>query len=182
MHRILKGRTGGKKDETIECVVKCTECGDVRKATIKRDKLISVKIIVSTDDESQRKDIELLANEEIIVGDRMIVDGLEVEVSSIESGGKRTESALAGEIDALWTKRADKVKVKFSISKGPKTFPKEILAEPDEEFYVGDMVEFGRMKVVVHKIKCKNRMVREGGAPASSIVRVYAKGIKETWA
>ncbi len=182
MHRILKGRVAGRKGETLECVVKCTECGDVRKATIKREKSVLVKVIVSKDDESQRKEIELLVNEEVFVGDRMLVEGLEVEVSSIESGGRRVEVALAGEIDALWTKRADRVKVKFSISKGHKTLPKEILAEPDEEFYVGDMVELGRMKVVIHKIKCKDGMVREGGAPASSIVRVYAKGIKETWA
>ncbi|MCK4444471.1 MAG: hypothetical protein KAW09_08005, partial [Thermoplasmata archaeon] len=175
-------RVAGRKGETLECVVKCTECGDVRKATIKREKSVLVKVIVSKDDESQRKEIELLVNEEVFVGDRMLVEGLEVEVSSIESGGRRVEVALAGEIDALWTKRADRVKVKFSISKGHKTLPKEILAEPDEEFYVGDMVELGRMKVVIHKIKCKDGMVREGGAPASSIVRVYAKGIKETWA
>ncbi len=182
MHRIIKGRIAGKKAETLECVVKCNECGDVRKATIKREKPVPVKVIVSKDDKSLRKEIELLPSEEVIVGDRMIVDGLEVEVSSIESDGKRKDIALAGNIDALWTKRADKVKVKFSISKGPKTLPKEIVAEPDEEFFVGDMVELGRMKVVIHKIKCKDRMVREGGAPAHNIVRIYAKGIKETWA
>ena len=181
-HRIIKGRVTGKKAETLECVVKCTECGDVRKATIKREKPIPVKVIVSKDDKSLRKEIELLPSEEVIVGDRMIVDGLEVEVSSIEVGGKRRDVALAREIATLWTKRADKVKVKFSISKGPKTLPKEIIAEPDEEFYVGDMVELGRMKVVIHKIKCKDRLVREGGAPARNIVRIYAKGIKETWA
>lgn len=182
MHRIIKGRVAGKKGETLECVVKCTECGDVRKVTMKREKPVTVKVIVSKDDQSLRKKIELLPSEEVIVGDKMIVDGLEVEVSSIESHGRRAEIALAGEIETLWTKRADRVKVRFSISKGPKTLPKEILAEPDEEFYVGDMVELGRMKVVIHKIKCKDKLVREGGVPASSIVRIYAKGIKETWA
>ncbi|MCK4443833.1 MAG: hypothetical protein KAW09_04775, partial [Thermoplasmata archaeon] len=56
MHRILKGRVAGRKGETLECVVKCTECGDVRKATIKREKSVLVKVIVSKDDESQRKE------------------------------------------------------------------------------------------------------------------------------
>jgi len=182
IHRILKGKVTGKKGETIECVVKCSECGDVRKTTVKRERPVSVSLIVSSEEESQRKKIELLPSEEVAVEDRMIVDGLEVEVSSIESGGKRVDIASAKEIDTLWTKRADKVKVKFSISKGPKTLSKEILAEPDEEFFVGDMVELGRMKVVIYRIKCKERMVRKGGAPALDIVRIYAKGIKEVWA
>jgi uncharacterized Zn finger protein len=182
IHRILKGRVSGKRGETLECVVKCSECGEVRKATIKREKPVTIKAIISSDDQSKRMEIELQPNEEVVVGDRMIVGGYEVEVSSMESGEKRVEVALAKEIDTLWTKRADKIKVKFSISKGPRTLPKEMFAHSDEEFFVGDMVELGRMKVVIHKIKCKDRMVREGGARASSIVRIYAKGIKEIWA
>jgi uncharacterized Zn finger protein len=182
MHRILKGRVSGKKGETLECVVKCSDCGEVRKVTIKREKPVAVKVIVSDDDKSKRTEMELLPGEEMIVGDKMILDGQEVEVSSIESEGRRVDVALAKEIDTLWTKKADKVKVKFSISKGPRTLSKELLALPDEEFYVGDMVELGRMKVVIHKMKCRDGMVREGSAQASTILRVYAKGIKETWA
>lgn len=182
MHRILKGRVSGRKGETLECVVKCSDCGEVRKATIKREKPVAVKVIVSDDDKSKRTEMELLPGEEMVVGDKMILDGQEIEVSSIESEGRRVDVALAKEIDTLWTKRADKVKVKFSISKGPRTLSKELLALPDEEFYVGDMVELGRMKVVIHKIKCRDGMVREGSAQASTILRVYAKGIKETWA
>ncbi|MEE9116931.1 MAG: HVO_0476 family zinc finger protein [Thermoplasmata archaeon] len=181
-HRILKGRVSGKKGETLECVVKCSECGDVRKVTIKREKPVTVKIIVSDEDRSKRTGLELLPSEEIVVGDRMILDGQEVEVSSIESDGRRVEVALAKEIDTLWTKRADRVKVKFSITKGRRTLSKEIFAQPDEEFYVGDLVELGRMKVVIHRIKCRDRMIRDGSATASSIVRIYAKGIKEVWA
>lgn len=181
MHRILKGKVSGKKGETLECVVKCTECGEVRKETIKREKPVTVKVIVSSDDKSKRMDVELPPSDEVVVGDRMMVDGYEVEVSSLESGEKRVEVALVKEIDAIWTKRADKIKVKFSISKGPRTLSKEMFAQPDEEFFVGDMVELGRMKVVIHKIKCKDKFVREGSAQASSIVRIYAKGIKEIW-
>lgn len=182
VHRILKGKPIGRKGETIECTVKCSKCSGVRKATVKREKPTLVKVIVSEEEESARKGIELLPSEEVVVGDRLIVQGLQVEVSSIESEGKRVAVALAGEIDTLWTKRVDKVKVRFSISKGPRTLSKEIYAMPDEEFFVGDMVEIGRMKVIIHKIKCKERMVGEGGAQASKIVRIYAKGVKETWA
>ncbi len=183
MHRILKGRVSGRKGETLECVVKCSECGEVRKATIKREKPVTVKVIVSDDDMSKRTELELLPSEEIIVGDKMILGSQEIEVSSIESDGRRVEVALAKEIDTLWTIRADRVKVKFSISKGRRTLSKEIFAQPDEEFYVGDMVELGRMKVVIHRIRCTdNRTIRDGSATASSIVRIYAKGIKETWA
>ena len=177
MHRILKGRVSGKKGETLECGVKCSECGGVRRSTIRREKPVTVKGSVSDDDRSKRTELELLPS------DKMILGGQEVEVSSIESDGRRVEVALAKEIDALWTTRADRVKVKFSISKGRRTLSKEIFAQPDEEFYVGDMVELGRMKVVIHRIRCRdNRTIRDGSATASSIVRIYAKGIKEIWA
>jgi uncharacterized Zn finger protein len=182
MHRILKGKVSGRNGGTLECVVKCTNCGDVRKTTIKRETPVMVRVIVSDDDKSKRLEMDFLPNEEIVVGDRMIHGSSEIEVSSIESGGKRVEIALAKEIDTLWAKRADKVKVNFSISKGPRTLSKALLALPDEEFFVGDMVELGRMKVVIHKIKCRDRLIREGGAQASSIMRIYAKGIKEVWA
>lgn len=181
-HRILKGKVAGKKGETIECTVKCSKCGGVRKTILRQEKPILVKMIVSEEDKSVRKETELLPSEEMLVGDRLMVDGLEVKVSSIESDGKRVQTAPAKDIDTLWAKRADKVKVKFSIGKGPKTISKELIAQPDEEFFVGDMVEIGRMKVTIHKIKCKDGLLRKGGAEASQIVRIYAKAIKETWA
>lgn len=181
-HRILKGKLVGKKGEAVECIVKCSKCGGVRKETLKQEKSVVVRVIVSVEDRSVREELEFLQNDEVVVGDRLIVNGLEVEVSSIESEGKRVQAALAKDIDTLWTKRADKVKVKFSISKGPKTISKEMYAQPDEEFFVGDMVEIGRMKVTIHKIMCKDKLLRRGSAVASRIVRIYARAIRETWA
>ncbi|UCD92830.1 MAG: hypothetical protein JSV43_02620, partial [Methanobacteriota archaeon] len=90
-HRILKGKVVGKRGETLECIVKCSKCGVVRKATIKQEKPLMVKVIVSDEEKSKRKEIELLQNDEVVVGDRLMVDGLEVMVSSIESEGRRVQ-------------------------------------------------------------------------------------------
>ena len=111
-----------------------------------------------------------------------VADTERSEVVAFDPTGRPTHRFKPPETFRNLAAWADKVKVKFSISKGPRTLAKELVALPDEEFHVGDMVEIGRMKVVIHKIKCRDGMVREGGAEASTIVRVYAKGIKETWA
>lgn len=181
MHRILRGRQTSGKGDRVECTVKCSKCGGVKKTIVKRERPVSVKLIVSEEEKSKKKEIELFPSEEVAVGDRIIVNGVEIEVTSIESNGKRVSSSYVEEIDTLWTRRADKVKVRFSINKGPRTLSKEIYALPEEEFFVGDMVEIGRMKVIIHKIKCKDKMVRTGGTQASEIVRIYARAIKETW-
>ncbi|MDH7508823.1 MAG: HVO_0476 family zinc finger protein [Methanomassiliicoccales archaeon] len=179
LHEVLRGRVGGKK-ETLEATVRCRKCGTVHTTLYTEMKPLRIPVIVSDLGKSQREEIELGPDELITIGDELIVGDTQVVVTSIESGEKRMKECVAREIGTIWAKRFDRVKVKISINKGSKTIPAEMLVPPDEEFYVGDLLTIGKYNVVVHNIKTKDRMLRDGGSEAREIVRIYAKIVRTT--
>ena len=89
------------------------------------------------------------------------------------------EQSLASDIDTIWAKRGDKVWVSFSVNMGNRTVARRVLAAPDEEFVVGDIVDLGRDRVVVHRIRIAHRTLREGSVPAEDIVRAYGRVVRE---
>jgi len=180
LHEVLKGRISGKK-ETMEAVVKCQKCGNVHPEIISEPKPIKVPIIVSELDRSKRKAIELGSDEMLAVGDELMVDDLQVVVTSIEVDDRRVDTSPVGKIGTIWAKKFDKIRVKISINKVDKTIPVEVTALPDEEFYVGDLVVVGKYNVVIHSIKTTTGIVREGCAQARNIVRIYAKSVRTTY-
>jgi uncharacterized Zn finger protein len=181
LHEVLKGRISGKK-ETMEAVIKCLKCGTVHPEIISEPKPIRVPIIVSEFDKSKRKAIELGPYEMLSVGDELMVDDVQVIVTSIEVDDRRVDTCPVGEIGTIWAKKFDKVRVKISINKVDKTIPVEVTALPDEEFYVGDLMVVGKHNVAIHSIKTTTGIIREGCAQAKNIVRIYAKSVRTTYA
>lgn len=181
LHEVLRGKIGGKK-EIMETTARCRECGRVHTTTVREAKPVKVPIIVSHLGKSERGEIELGPDEMLCVGDELLVGDTQAMVTSIESGDRRLEECAAGEIGTIWAKRFDKVRVRISINKGSKTIPAELQALPEEEFFVGDLMTIGKYNVVVHSIKTEGRTLREGGAEARDIVRIYAKIVRTTYA
>ena len=73
----------------------------------------------------------------------------------------------------------DQVRVKFSVNKGNRTVPHEVLAAPDEEFEVGEIVDLGKDRAVVHHIRTRIRTVHDGRVRADEIVRMYGRIVRE---
>src|SRR3989304_1020919 len=172
-HRVLKGRLSGKGDVVFEGVVKCSACGSVRNVSMRESKPIEIPLIVSWMEKSVRQSIEMAPDEICAVGSELfLVDG-SARVTSIESKGRRVPEAKASEIDAIWVKRSDKVWVSFSVNMGNRTVSRKVLAAPDEEFLVKDIVDVGRANAEgpalgdlrVHRVcPAPNRAgVRDGG-------------------
>lgn len=180
LHEILAGRIGGRTRTSLESTVRCRECGHVHKVSLRAEKPIQVPVIISWLERSTRSSISLGADEVLSVGDEVICGEDTVLVTSIESKGARVERARAGDIGTIWGKRFDKVRVPFSISRLGRTFSEFVLAVPDEEFYIGDMLQVGKHEVVIHSIKLKDRSLKKGGARAKDIVRVYANIVRKT--
>jgi len=65
--------------------------------------------------------------------------------------------------------------VKFAINLGHKTIAKAVAAKPEDVYAVGEEHTFGRLRVTVHAIKVKGRLLRRGSAPASEVTRVFAR-------
>ncbi|RLF49657.1 MAG: hypothetical protein DRN20_01500 [Thermoplasmata archaeon] len=175
-HKILRGNVG-KKGDVFTGTVQCTRCGFVQKISVNLGSTVRVPVIISWMGESRRESVEFFEEEVIRAGDEFMVGDVPVIVTSIElEGQKRVKAAPASQIKTIWAKRFDKVRVKFSISRGSRTVSKNIFAVPDEEFAVGDLLDIDGIPVVIHKIKVAHG--HRDRARARDIVRVYAKSVK----
>jgi uncharacterized Zn finger protein len=178
-HRVLRGKIGGKDEIVFEGVVRCSKCESVSNVVTREPKPISVPLIVSWLERSERTSLEFSPDEDVTVGEELDLADTKIEVTAIESAGRRVPAALAKSIGTLWAKRIDQVRVKFSVNKGNRTVPHEVLATADEEFEVGEIVDLGRERAVVHHIRTRQRTVREGRVQADEIVRMYGRIVRE---
>ncbi len=178
-HRVLRGKVSGKDEIVFEGVVRCSKCGQVRSVVTREPRPIQVPVIVSFLEASERTSLEFSPDEEIDVGEELELGDSRLRVTSIEVKGRRMDGALAKEVSTVWAKRMDRVRVKFSVNKGNRTVPHEILAAPDEEFEVGEIVDLGRDRAVVHHIRTRHRTVHDGTVRADEIVRMYGRVVRE---
>ncbi len=180
LHEVLSGRMGGKSVSVLESTVKCKECEHVHHVTIKSAKPVEVPFVISWLETSSRGKVLLGPDEVLSVGDEVMCGDMPTLVTSIESKGARVKSTKASRIDTVWAKRFDKLKVLFSVNNHGKTFSDFMMAVPDEEFFIGDILEFQKKQVVVHSIRIQERTIRKGSALARDIVRVYGAVVRKT--
>ena len=178
-HRVLRGKIGGKDEIVFEGVVRCSKCDAISNVVTREPKPITVALIVSWLERSEKTSLEFAPDEDVTVGEVLDLGDSRIEVTAIESGGRRVAGAIAKEIGTLWAKRVDQVRVKFSVNKGNRTVPHEVLAAPDEEFEVGEIVDLGKVRAVVHHIRTRQRTVRQGRVRADEIVRMYGRVVRE---
>ncbi len=180
LHEVLSGRMGTKGDTVLDSTVKCRSCGHVHHAVLKVEKPIDVPVVISWIDKSKHASIVLGPDEVMAVDDEVMCGEDPVLVTSIESKGARVRQAKARDITTIWAKRFDKVRVPFSVSHLGRSYSEHILAVPDEEFFIGDILKVGKNEVVIHSIKTKEKSLDTGGACARDIVRVYANIVRRT--
>ncbi|MEW5748013.1 MAG: HVO_0476 family zinc finger protein [Candidatus Thermoplasmatota archaeon] len=180
LHEVLSGRMGGRSVSVLESTVKCRDCGHVHHVTVKASKPVEVPVVISWLKESSRGKLVLGPDEVLSVGDEVMCGELPTMVTSIESKGARKRSAKASDIDTVWAKRFDKLKILFSVNAHGRTFSDFVMAVPDEEFCIGDIMEFNKRPVVIHSIRIQERTIRKGSALARDIVRVYGAVVRRT--
>lgn len=180
-HRVIRGRLSRGREIVVEGVVRCTTCGFTRRETYRELRPLDVRLIISQGENSERSSLELSSKELVRVGDRFDMPGGQVEVTAIEVEDRRVTQAAAEEVGVLWSKRVDRVPVKFSVNKGRKTLAFTLHVPPDEEFEVGELVELGGERAVIHRIKRIHGVLLQGAARAEDIQRVYCKAVRGRW-
>lgn len=173
-HEILsKGR---------DLLVKCSACGNVHRIPLPQDpEPIQVKAIVSSGNESRTCSVELLPDDPCDVGDPLVAecgdDAVGVEITSIESGGKRVNSSRAGDVETLWTRVIERVVVKISVHDGWRTIPLYLTCDGEEPFVVNEIYTVNRIRFRISHIKLRDGPIlrKEGWkAVAFKITRIYA--------
>ncbi|MDD5616598.1 MAG: HVO_0476 family zinc finger protein [Candidatus Methanoperedens sp.] len=153
----------------------------------KPGKKVAVRVIVSIKDKSIR--IRTLLSGVIKAGDELVVDdettgeAYPVQVSSIEVGDKRKDSAPVDEIKTIWARAIEEVVVKIAISHRETTESIEMKVPGDREFIIGEKIKVDsrELKIIRIKIRDSGFKSRKGVAvKASDIKRIYAEsGVRE---
>ncbi|MBU1158397.1 MAG: hypothetical protein KKE24_03560 [Candidatus Thermoplasmatota archaeon] len=180
LHEILTGKVAGKAKAVLDCTAKCRQCGQVHHITLSEDKPVEIPVIVSWLKDSKKASVVFGPDEVIFVDDEIMCAETPALITSIESKGARVKRCKAKNIDTIWAKKFDKIRVPFSINHQGKSYSDHVMAVPDEEFIIGDMVEISKKQVVIHSIKLENRVFRRGSALARDIVRVYGNLVRKT--
>ncbi|HUK38030.1 MAG TPA: HVO_0476 family zinc finger protein, partial [Methanomicrobiales archaeon] len=161
-------------------VVRCTACGHTYRGVPAREEEVSVRAIVSREGESQVCSVPLESGEAVAVGDLLAAECGEevfgVEVTSIESKGKRVKRAKARDVSALWTRAIDQVVVRASVHSGRVTRPLAVACGGDEEFFVDEEWTFGTIPFRITHMKLRDgKVLRKEGqkAPARMVKRIY---------
>jgi uncharacterized Zn finger protein len=167
-------------DDSRNPVVRCTVCGHTHRQVPMREEEIPVRVIVSAEGESRVCSVFLEPGESVALGDSLAAEcGDEVfgvEVTSIESKGKRVKRSKARDASTLWTRAIDQVVVRASVHKGWVTRAVSVVCEGDEEFSIGASWTFGPLPFRITHMKLRDGKVlrREGQkAPAHAVKRIY---------
>lgn len=147
----------------------------------KPEKKVAVRVIVSIKDKSIR--IRTLLSGVIGVGDEIVVDdettgeAYPVQVSSIEVGDKRKDSAQVDEIKTIWARAIEEVVVKIAISHRETTESIEMKVPGDMEYVIGEKIKIDSRELKIIRIK-----IRDGGFKSRKGVAVKASDIKRIYA
>lgn len=168
-----------KKKFTEEYLLKCEDCGHVFKDVVSLKKPRPYRLIISEQDKSHKTTIDLSPSDELEIGDTLITELGQVEVSGIEVGDKRVDKSRLEDVSTIWASSVEiPARIGFSVDLHGKVDSYKLDLERDFEIAPGDIVKIDKHIVKVHVIKTQERKLTSGFARANVIRRVYSKPVK----
>lgn len=168
-----------KKKFTEELLLRCNDCQHVFRDTFSAKKPKPYRIIISEQDQSIKSTIDLSPSDELEVGDVLISELGQVEVTSIETNVIRVKKALIEDIKTIWASSVEiPARIGFSVDLHGKVDSYKLDLDRDFEIATEDIVKIDNRIVKIHVIKTNERKTTSGFAKASVIKRVYSKPIK----
>ncbi len=179
LHRVLKAKIGKKNGVTIDATILCPCCNLIHHAFIKEKKALQIPVVLSDGASSKRVRIEFEADDVVSLEEPLIVEGVEAVIRGIELKDRRRVKSSKGEkIATIWTKKeSERLRINVSINRKGRTVSAGINALPDEEFFVGDVLDIRGKRVAISAIKKKKGIIKRGNAQADEIVRIYGREI-----
>ncbi len=168
-----------KKKLTEEYLLKCEDCGHVFKDIISLKKPKPYRLIISEQDKSHKTTIDLSPSDELKIGDNLITEFGQVEVSGIEVDDKRVRRSKLEDVKTIWASSVEiPARIGFSVDLHGEVDSYKLDLERDFEIAPGDIVKIDKHIVKVHVIKTQERKLTSGFARANVIKRVYSKPVK----
>ena len=168
-----------KKKFTEEYLLKCEDCGHVFKDVVSLKKPRPYRIIISEQDKSHKTTIDLSPSDELEIGDVLLREFGQVEVSGFEVGDKRVKKSQLEDVNTIWASSIEiPARIGFSVDLHGEVDSYKLDLERDFEIAPGDVVKIDNHIVKVHVIKTQERKLTSGFAKANVIKRVYSKPVK----
>ena len=168
-----------KKKLLEEYLLKCNDCGHVFKYNLAAKKPRPYRIIISENDKSYKTTIDLSPDDILNVGDILLSELGQVQVSGIETKEKRVNASKIEDILTIWASSIDiPARIGFSVDLHGEVDSYKLDLERDFEISTEDIVKIDEHIVKIHVIKTDERKITSGFAKANVIKRVYAKPIK----
>lgn len=175
---ILKSKIEDSKTHEIEKqILKCNECETVFRETIKHEKPIDFRIIISELGNSYKEFIKIYPQDTLSVGDNLIVNDKNVEITSLENkNGGRVNSSIASNLVTIWASSLEiPVRVGVSIDFHGTTKYYKVDIDRDLKFQIGDILKIKNNYFRIKYLKTIERKLIKGFAYASVIKRIYGK-------
>ncbi len=168
-----------KKKLTEEYLLKCEDCGHVFRNIISLKKPRPYRLIISEQDKSYKTSIDLSPSDQLEVGDVLLSEVGQVEVTGIEVGDKRVDKSKLEDVDTIWASSVEiPARIGFSVDLHGEVDSYKLDLDRDFEIAPGDVVKIENHVVKVHVIKTQDRKLTSGFAKAGVIKRVYSKPVK----
>lgn len=172
--------------------LRCSECSHTHKASLPDDETVERRVIVSQEGESFTTHRETAPDEQMEVGDELLLDTpealMQVRITAIETEDGRRGRVPFAEVETLWTRAVENVTVDVTLH--PKeggreeTRSLELRVPGDEQFMVDETVQYGDEEFTVEGL-----VIRDGvasydrkqfeytgdSALAKDLKRVYAR-------
>lgn len=168
-----------KKKLMEEYLLKCEDCNHVFKDIFSAKKPKSYRMIISEQGKSHKTTIDLSPSDELKVGDVLLSNLGQVEVTSIEVGDKRVNKSKIEDINTIWANSTEiPARIGFSVDLHGEVDSYKLDLDRDFEIAPGDVVKIDKHIVKVHVIKTQDRKLTSGFAKAGVIKRAYSKPVK----
>ncbi|MEM3396004.1 MAG: HVO_0476 family zinc finger protein [Thermoplasmata archaeon] len=178
-HRVIKGKITEGKKLRFKGVIKCSVCGATREVEIAEEKPVIVNVNISFGETTKTEKVEFEPDEEIVAGETLVVLGRRAKVTKVELEDRSVKRAEARKVKRIWVKDVEKVRVKLAVNERNITKSYAFLAEPDEEFCVGEILDTEDGEVVITSIKTSSKLVKRENEPvyADEIKRIFCRRV-----
>ena len=164
----------------MECPICGSDDFDILNSKQKSSKKPQLyRVIISKQGESIKTFIELSPNDELAVGDSLLTEEGQVEITSIETENKRVKKALVEDIVTIWANSVEiPARIGFSVDLHGEVDSYKLDLDRDFQISTEDIVKIDKHIVRIHVIKTQERKITSGFARAEVIKRVYGKPVK----
>ncbi len=172
-------KISSKNKEVNKLLLKCKDCDSVFKSSITENKANSYRLIISEHEKSKKTLIDLYPEEELAIGNVLLSDFGQVEITSLETIlGKRVENTVAKDISTIWASSLEiPARIGISVDFSGNVDSYKVDVDRDFKFAVDDVIKIGKTIFRIYLIKTLERKTRTGFAKASIIKRIYGKPV-----